>query len=101
MSDRRRGAALPPAPNPLTLPLEIQPPFNRRESDAEEAILKRWTTLGEKVLAQDGPQPEIVGTEIKEPEGSMSPVKQPVGARTQSPPPRLPCYQSSILLKPM
>ncbi len=77
MSDRRRGTPASPSPDPLTLPLEVRPAFNRRESDAEEALLKRWTKLGERVLGQDDAQPEAVGTEIKEPEGSMSPVKPP------------------------
>jgi hypothetical protein len=77
MSDRRRGTPAPPTADPLMLSLEVRRAFNRRENDAEEALLKQWTKLGERVLAQDGQQPEVGGTEIKEPEDSLPAVKPP------------------------
>lgn len=77
MSDRRRGTPAPTTPDPLTLPLEVRPAFNRRESDAAEALLKQWAKLGEKVLAHDDQQSGIADAEINEPEGPTSPAKSP------------------------
>ncbi|MDP9159718.1 MAG: hypothetical protein M3O09_05745 [Acidobacteriota bacterium] len=69
MSDRRRGTPVPPTPNPLTLPSEGKPPFDRRESDLEEAVLNQWTKLGDKVLAhRDDAEPEA-SAEVNEPKG--------------------------------